>query len=262
MWRRITPVPEVDLDDLAFGDQLDSILNETGGEWHVYIKEIGGRVIYSRESREVINPASVIKVPLAIQFFQALDYPEEADINEYLSSHGFRGRTYMQLLSAMLVNSEEDATELLQEWVEDRISVKDSFARWWGALKTTYTPRRTTAEEISKIFESLYQGLWLLPEERQIILDLMSEYSPGDDTRLGLLNQYLPDDYRLFNKRGSNAQGIVIVGDVAVIEMGDRVYVVAMFGYPGPGDDSPTYDDLETAIEETVPSIWFYLSEQ
>jgi beta-lactamase class A len=261
MWRRITPLPEVNLDDLAFSDQLDVILNETGGDWHVYIKEIDGRVIYSRKSQEVINPASVIKVPLAIQFFQALGNPEENDILEYLSEHGVKGRTYMQLLRAMLVDSEEDATELLLDWVSARIHVKDTFARW-GALDTTYTPRRTTAEEISRIFEGLYEGLWLLPGERQIILDLMSEYSPGDDTRLGLINNYLPDGNNLFNKRGSVAKGFVVVGDVAIIEMGNRAYVVAMFGYPLPEDDLPTYDDLEAAIEEAVPLIWDYLNKQ
>lgn len=262
MWRRITPIPEANLDDLAFSDQLDAVLNETGGEWHVYIKEIGGRVIYARESQVVINPASVIKVPLAIQFFQALDRPQETDLVEYLSEHGVGGRTYMQLLSAMLVNSEEEATDVLQEWVEDRISVKDNFARWWGVIKTTYTPRRTTAEEISKILEGLYQGSSLSPEEKQIILDLMSEHTSGDDTRLGLLSEYLPDNYKLFNKRGSNAHRIVIVADVAIIEMGDRAYVVAMFGTPQLDDSGPTYEDLESAIEETVPFIWSYLNKQ
>jgi len=262
MWRRITPIPEVDLDDLAFGDRLDAVLDETGGEWHVYIKEIGVRVIYARDSREVINPASVIKVPLAVQFFQTLDTPEETDLIAYLSEHGVGGRTYMQLLRAMLVNSEEEATDLLQEWVEDRISVKDNFARWWGALKTTYTPRRTTAEEISKIFEGLYQGSGLLPQERQIILDLMSEYTSGDDTRLGLIKDYLPDGYKLFNKRGSNVKGAVIVADAAILEMGEKAYVVAMFGYPGAGASSPTYDDLEATIEEAAPMIWSYLSQQ
>jgi hypothetical protein len=168
----------------------------------------------------------------------------------------------MQLLRAMLVKSEEEATDLLQEWVEDRISTEDNFARWWGVLKTTYTPRRTTAEEMSKIFEGLYQGSGLLLQERQIILDLMSEYTPGYDTRLGLINQYLPDGYKLFNKRGSNVKGAVIVADAAILEMGEKAYVVAMFGYPGAGASTPTYDDLEATIEEAAPLIWSYLSQQ
>jgi beta-lactamase class A len=260
MWRRITPFPEVNFDDLAFSDRLDSILNETGGEWHVYIKEVEGRVIYSRESQEVVNPASIIKVPLAIQFFQALNYQQNIDLNEYLSTHGVKGRTYMQLLTAMLVDSEEDATELLLDWVGDRIHIKDTFSRW-GALETTYLPRRTTAEEISNIFEGLYKGLWLLPEERQIILDLMGSYSSGDDTRLGLINEYLPDDYNLYNKRGSVAKGFVVVADIAIIDLENTAYIVAMFGYPESGGKLPTYDDLEATIEETVPLIWYYLNQ-
>ena len=99
-----------------------------------------------------------------------------------------------------------------------------------------------------------------MPGEREIILDLLDQYTSGDNTRLGLISDFLPDDFNLFNKRGSVAKGFVVVADVAIIEMGDRAYVVSMFGYPRAVDDRPTYDDLEAAIEEAAPLIWKYLS--
>ena len=261
MWRRLTPIPAINLDDLAFGEKLDTILDKAGGDWHVYIKEIDDRVIYSREAAEIIHPASVIKVPLAIQFFQALDYQEEDDIIEFLSERGTGGRTYMQLLRAMLVDSEEDASDILEDWVDDRVIVEDIFAKW-GTLETTFYPRRTTAEEISKIFEGLYQSLWLTPDERDIILDLLAEYTSGDDSRLGVIWEKLPEDYSFFNKRGSIVHGRVVVADVAIIEAGDKAYVVALFGYLGLEDNAPTYDDLEATIEEAALWIWEYINQQ
>jgi hypothetical protein len=53
MWRRLSTFPEVNLDDVAFSDQLDSVLNESGGEWYGYIKEIDGRVVFSREAQDL-----------------------------------------------------------------------------------------------------------------------------------------------------------------------------------------------------------------
>jgi hypothetical protein len=260
MWRRLTPIPEQNSNDLAFGHGLDAILDKVGGEWHVYIKEIDGRVIYSRKADEIVHPASIIKVPLAIQFFQALDYQDD-DIREFLSKRGVGGRTYLQLLEAILVVSEENATQILENWVEDRFEIKDVFAKW-GVLETSLSPRKTTAEEMGWIFEGLYQGEWVKPEEREIILELMSEVSSSDDTRLGVILDDLKEDDKFFNKRGSLVNGRIIAADVAIIEIGDGAFIIALFGYPGSEDVTPTYDDLEAAIEEVAPVIWEYLSQQ
>lgn len=261
MWRRLTPIPEENLDDLAFSDTLDSVLKEYGGEWNVLIKEIDGRIIYSRQADDLIHPASVIKVPLAIQFFKALNYQGEDDLHQYLSERGIKGRTYLQLIRAMLVDSEEAATNILYEWVNERIHIVDVFARW-GVLDTAYKPRISTAEEMGILFEGLYQGMWLEPKEREIILDLLAEYTLSDDTRLGVIRQLLPGDSRFYNKRGSILEGRIVVADVAVIEVGDKAFLVAMFGYPGEEDLAPFYEKLETVIENAAYVIWEYLSQQ
>jgi beta-lactamase class A len=261
MWRRLTPIPEENLDDLAFSDTLDSVLKEYGGEWNVLIKEIDGRIIYSRQADDLIHPASVIKVPLAIQFFKALNYQGEDDLHQYLSERGIKGRTYLQLIRAMLVDSEENATNILYEWVNERIHIVDVFARW-GVLDTAYKPRISTAEEMGILFEGLYQGMWLEPKEREIILDLLAEYTLSDDTRLGVIRQLLPGDSHFYNKRGSILKGRIVVADVAVIEVGDKAFLVAMFGYPGEEDLAPFYEKLETVIENAAYVIWEYLSQQ
>lgn len=260
LWRRLTPVPEPNFNDLAFGQELDAIFDAVGGDWYAYIKKVDERVIYSREVDEIIHPASVIKVPLAMLFFHALDY-QDGDIYEYLSERGTGGRTYQQLLTAMLVESEENATQIIENWLNDRIDVKDTFAKW-GVLDTSISPRRTTAEEMGWIFEGLYQGNWVKPEEREIILELLSEFTPSDNTRLGVIQNFLNREDRFFNKRGSLIKGRVIVADVAIIEIDDEVFVIALFGHPGTEDETPTFDDLEAAIEEAAPVIWEYLSQE
>lgn len=260
MWRRLTPIPEQNLDDLAFGLDLDSIFDNVGGDWHVYIKEVGDRVIYSRNADEIIHPASIIKVPLAIQFFHALDYQGD-ELREYLSERGVDGRTYMQLLEAMLVVSEEDAAQILEKWIDDQINVKDVFAKW-GMLNTSFSPRRSTGEEIGRIFEGLYLGEWVTAEEREIILELMAEFTSNDNTRLGVIQDNLNPNDKFFNKRGSiNRQGIS-VADAAIVEIGGDAFILAIFGYPEYGEMAPTYDELEAAIEDAALVIWEYLSQQ
>ena len=101
-----------------------------------------------------------------------------------------------------------------------------------------------------------------MPSERDIVMELLSEYTPGDDSRLGVIREKLPEEHNFINKRGSIVSGYVAVADVAIIEMGDRAYVVAMFGYIGLEDNPPTYDELDATIEEAAPLIWEYLNQQ
>jgi len=257
LWRPISLIEDKSPEILTFDGAMEAIFEEYGGDWHVIFKEVDGEVIYSRRARDRIHPASTIKVPIAMLLFKAFDDQMPRNLQEHLAERGTGGRTYEQLLRAMLVVSEEDATEILVEWIEERLMIRDTLEEW-GLTETTINPRRTTAEETARILEGLYQGLWIEPQARGLILELMSEYTSSDDGRLGVIRDQLSNG-NIYNKRGSLASEWVIVADTAIIEYREKAYIVALFGYPNDEGDT-TYEDLETAIEEAAQLIRDYIT--
>jgi hypothetical protein len=154
----------------------------------------------------------------------------------------------------MLVISEEGAAQTLEDWVSAWVYPPDVLEAW-GFPTTQLTPRRSTAEEIAGIFEGLYSGELIAPEGREIILNYLSAYTPNDDTRLGALREYLPSGSQFYNKRGSLADNLLIVADVAIIEVGDKAYILAFFALPS--DSEPTtYEALDAAIAEAGQAFW------
>ena len=58
--------------DPPIDEQIDQIIAQSGGRWHIIIKEVDGNILYSRLPDQRINIASVVKVPFALLFFEAL----------------------------------------------------------------------------------------------------------------------------------------------------------------------------------------------
>lgn len=260
LWRPTSPIPDPSPEESAFRNRMDKVFELYGGEWHVLVKEIDGKVLYALNANEVIHPASIIKVPEAMLFFEALRQREIDDLRLFLVEHGTGGMTYKHLLHEMLVNSDEEATEIVLEYIEEYFRTTQKLEEW-GYQYTTINPRRTTVTEISRLFEELWLNQRLTHEEGKIILEFLAEYSEGDETRLGVVREMMPVGSHYYSKRGSLVVRQVIVAEAAIFEVGDRAFLVSIFGYRGTEEDAPTYDDLEDAIEDAAWVIWDYIED-
>ena len=181
------------------------------------------------------------------------------DFADYLKK-GIDGRSYKQLMRSMLVNSEEAATDSLEKAILNNHLDEQKILQKWGASHTYINVRQSTAFEMASLFEGLYVGRCVSVTPRQIILDYMQAYTPGDDLRLGEIRQYLPPSYPFFNKRGTITDGFLVVADTAIVQiptrLGDKEYVVAAFAYQG--DNKTTYSRLEYALGRIAVLLWQY----
>lgn len=237
---------------------LDALLRENRGEWHALIRNIteaGDRDIYTRATEDMIHPASVIKVPIAMLFFSWAEKQKEG-LGSVLKK-GLAGRSYEQLLRAMLVNSEEAATATLASFIEKNLpgGSKRVLADW-KLSEISISPRKATVGAMTNIFEDLFRGKLIGQESREKILGWLAEHTESDETRLGLIKKSLPPGWKvnIYNKRGSIAEGIVVVADAGIIEftMPDgqkKTYVAEFFGYPG---KAATYQSLHDTIGEAA----------
>jgi beta-lactamase class A len=259
-----TPAPALVADPTADGkallaDQINQTLSTYGGDWNILIRADGSQTMYSHSSDQIVHVASIIKVPVAMLFFKMLEEQgvSPSDYPTYLSTRGV-GRTYQQLLKAMLVDSEESATGTLRTIITDSKMDVTTPLQSWGAIHTNISKRHSTPDDIARLYESLYFGKAISPEGRKIILDYMSVYTPNDDTRLGVLRTSLPAGAQFYNKRGTVTEGILVVGDAALFtwpqDGKEKVYVVVILSYPG---DPPVSDvKLVKGIEAIAHQFW------
>jgi len=255
------PVPhatrdEVKTSDFALlGEEIDRITAQVGGRWHIIIKEINGPYIYVRQPDRRINIASIVKVPIALLFFKSLESQGISDdlLQEYIQSRGTGGRTFDQLLGAMLVKSEEDATEILDKYIRSFYNVPAQKAEW-ELSGMDLVARRYTAAGVASVFERFYQGNLVSPVARELILAYLSEYTSSDEVRIGSISKLLPDGFTIFNKRGSLLTPYV-VADCAIIENANGVdYILIMFAYQG--EPETTYELLEQAQSKIALAFW------
>jgi beta-lactamase class A len=240
---------------------IDQIITQSGGRWHIVIKEVNGPPFYTLLIEQRINIASVVKVPLAMLFFVALEEKgvTEYELIEYIQSTGPGGRTFDQLLNAMLVKSEEDATEMLTEYIGNNLNIPAQLQEW-QLHGIDLEARRYTAEGVASLYERLYKGEFVSPTAQRLILGYLSKYTPNDDGRIGTLRDLIPESYQIYNKRGSLTTPYV-VADSAILENPDGSdYIITIFAYNS--EPKTTYERLDQAIGEIALAFWEYISQE
>jgi hypothetical protein len=245
------------VDIAANAINLDDIFIE--GHWNILIKEVGGEILYSQNTTEIFKPASMIKVPAALLTMKVIEEKNPTDLAAYLQENSFDGRTFIDLLTSALVNSEEDAAYELISFVNssgiDPRQVLDD----WDAPHTTLIPKETTATDMGNLMEGLYTGAILSSEARQILLDLLSTYSEVDDTCIAIL----PDTYTIYDKVGIISDPILIGDTAIVITPSGKAYFLIYLGSPESYETSyVSMSNLTNMIENSIRTLFEILAEE
>ncbi len=253
------PLKKWDAGDAALTASINGILDKTGGEWHILIKKTDGERLYARSIHEKIHIASAIKIPIALLFFKSIEDDAE-NLPEYLTSHAMDGRSYEQLLYAMLVNSEESATgSLYNVIIRNRLNIEETLHAW-GIEDINIPYRKATLYDLSLILEGLYQHHFVSAEASEMIINLMGVYTENDDIRTGVLKEYFPQA-KIYNKRGTLTAEFLVIGDIAIIEIEEEDYLFLIFGLQDK-NLSMNNTELNDTIEEIMRAFGKYLQEQ
>ena len=240
---------------------LDEIFQSGPGRWYAEIREQGGQNIYRFNPFEAIHPASTIKVPIAMAFMAWIESQQIADPLAYLLTKGTSGRTFQQLMHAMLVESEEEATEIIVAFLNPRWI--ESLWTNWEFSRTRLIPRRSSAFELLDFFAELHNGQWLSQNSRSYLLRLLATYSSNDETRIGLIKKSLPAYTTIYNKRGSLVEAPRILSDTGILSIpdssGDEIRKI-LFSFHGLGKDGASYESLESILDQAIHLFGDYLT--
>lgn len=249
--------------------EIERIVRESQGDWHVLITNLdNNEIIGESGSRIPHHAASVIKVPIAMAAMSQLESEakNEPDLKNILINRGHKGRTFDQLLSAMLVVSEEDATAELMDYLASKRQDTQKLINSWGADRTMLSYRRSTAEDTGRFFSHIYDFQtfrYLL--SHNYLLELLSRKTPGDTTKLNTLSGFGVEIDQIFNKRGSIAEsGTLVVADSGIVlvttdenKFNKKSFFVSLMGMPKRNGEVK-YETLETELLKFVEAFAKY----
>jgi hypothetical protein len=246
---------------------LNKMREQKGGDWNVYINEIGKGELFEWRNGIPYHSASTIKVPLSILALDVIKerYKDEISrdgLEATLKNRGYEGRTFNQLLSAMLVNSEELATENLASFTKSGMSLSEGF-RELGLQSTTYEPRRSTQKDMFKCWKTLFMGKYLDIDSTRYILGKLAEYTGNDDTLIGEVRKEFPNA-RQWNKRGTITDEITTVQDTGIIQIptveGGRYIYIGIAG-TSKTNKRIKYEEMRVFISSIMEDITKYIKE-
>lgn len=215
-----------------------------GVDWYVLIQDAStNQTIFELNPNTPFPPASMIKVPTALAVLSILE--DQGRTLDDLKAYGISGRNFNSLLEAMIVRSEESATDALEYFARggNQLRIKlDS----WGLTNTKYDPRVSTATELLTSLRLLNTNTVLTAENSQFLLTLMGTYTENDHILLGKLTEALPDCVFL-NKRGTMLRP-TIASDMGILSCGEHSWYLVVAGTPA-ADSTATFEDIQASIE-------------
>ncbi len=259
LWRPKAPIPDPSPEAETLAASVDRIIDQTGGIWHIQFSEVGGGSVYSRLADTRIYPASFNKLALAALFLNSLEAQGVEVSADYLKTQGFGGRSFDQLLRALLVNSDVVASELLRDWFPSSINPNDAI-RDLGYVNTLISPPQTTASEITRLLEELYMGELLQPSSRQFVLDLLSS---SEGTPLYVLKESLDPGDDFYTRHSTISEDHLTVADIAIFTYKEKTYSLAIIASPDfENNNKATYASLEKGVEQIAGTLMDFLKDQ
>lgn len=249
-----TVIPKTATPSPDLGQQIDQVLID-GVEWYVVIEPINGERLYARNTEESFAPASMIKIPTALVVLKILEF--RGDTVEDIQNYGI-GRNFADLVEAMVIRSEEQATESLEYFARGENRLRN-YLDWWGLKHTTFDPRRSTVEDLLLSLKLLNTQEALNKEFSDYLLELMSTYTENDGILLGAMLAELPQ-CTFYNKRGTLLNP-TIVSDMGILKCGDHGWYLVIAGTPSV-NSSATFEDIQQSIERFALVIANYIQTQ
>lgn len=270
LWRRKESTEPL-VENSVVQKYRDSFLNDMReqkkGEWNVYINEIGRGEVFEWRDGTPYHSASTIKVPISILAMQSIKQEYGKDIaigglESVLKTKGVDGRSFDQLISAMLVHSEENATESLANYSKKYMDVKEGFKQL-GMENTTYEPRRSTQKDLYECWKALFTNKAVDNDAKEYLVKKLGEFTENDDTLIGEVRKRFPGA-RQWNKRGTITSGMCTVQDTGIVEIptpsGRRYFYIGIAGTSKNGKEI-SYEDSVAFITSFMTKLSDYISE-
>ena len=179
--------------------------NDYSGIYAFYIYDLNGDYYYGANYQEVMQAASLIKLPVMIATFKEIN-EGKLDANKYLP-----------LIEAMGKRSDNSAfNELVKILGKERINKEITSL---GMSNTSLSENKTTPEEIGMFFKKLYKNEILDEKDSNTLMGFMTDTIFENWLRPGI-----PSEIKLVHKYGREVH---VVSDAGIVKS-DRPFIMVI----------------------------------
>lgn len=236
----LAPTPVVPGDTGAFLAGLQAYLAAAGGQYGVYLEELGTGRTVELGANSSMEAASVIKLPLALYLLHEVDLKQvNLDDAVQLQDQDFLGGTgtlygnahsgadfsYGDLLALLIQQSDNTAWQALDRALgSDKV---DAYAAAIGAGDCHQANDQCTAREAGHMLAQLARGRLLSPELTTRLLGLLETTAFNDR-----INYYLGTT-TVAHKVGMDGS---VMNDAGVVYLQGNAFVISIFTVTPDGD--------------------------
>jgi len=160
------------------------------GNWNINIFESGMGQVFEWRNSVPFRSNSAINLPLAVISLNLIKetYSEQIEkegLESFVKRMGYNGKTFEQLITSSLINSDKDASDLLARFCSSKKNLEKEFIKL-GLNSTKYESKRTSQRDIQKCWINIFTGENIDRDSSNLIKKILEEKSQIDE---GILNE-------------------------------------------------------------------------
>lgn len=233
---------------------LTELIDAAAGDWGVFVKTVNGPEELKLGENMVMTAASVIKLPVLIAYYQAVDSGKTDPEEEYVLTEADRweygtgsmqyqpaGTTYTYRQVAQLVANQSDnmGAEVLIKKLGGYAKAQQLVNKL-GLTKTNLKENEMTAAEAGGLFLQLAQGKLLTPDSRKELFANLTKTVNEDRIPAGV-----PEGVRVAHKFGSEAG---VVNDCGLVESQNPYVICILTTNVNVGEAEPLLPQISAAV--------------
>ncbi|MFH0943273.1 MAG: serine hydrolase [Candidatus Beckwithbacteria bacterium] len=203
---------------------VKQMLGDLAGSYGLYVEKLAGGEKFGINEGEVFTAASVIKLPILVVYYQAVDKNQLDPKTKYVLAEEDRlvygtgsmqnqpnGTKFSYQRIALLAANESDnmAAELLIKFLGGETKVQAKLTAL-GLKDTKIKENKTTPKEIADLLKRIYQGGLLSQNSREELMDNLTKTILEDRITAGV-----PSNIKVIHKFGSEGG---VVNDCGIVE--------------------------------------------
>jgi len=212
---------------------IEQLLEGKTGSYGVYVEKLGSGEKFGINENEIFTAASVIKLPILVAYYQAVDKGELNQTSTYVLVEKDRwaygtgsmqnqpeGTKYSYQRVAFLTANESDnmAAQILLKFLGGESKVQTTVNNW-GYKLIDIKENEITAKETADILKRIYKGELISQKSRQELTENLTNTVLEDRITAGV-----PSNIKVIHKFGSE---VGVVNDCGIVETKDP-YIICV----------------------------------
>lgn len=235
-------------------EPIDAVIAANGGDWFILLQELGGEMLYARQADTSVWVDNMVHLPATVLFLKAIEDTGVTEMKVYLTVNRDYETSLRQTLFEMLVyGNEASAASILSRIPKYGMNINQTLQAW-NMADTSIPNKMSSPKNLVTLLDGLASRSLLSEESTVMTYDMLDQ---GDKVS-NPLYKLAPEGSIIHDKQVAVSTSQAMLGELAVVEVGDSTYLLAIFGFNS--DKAPaTYASLAQSYARMAQAFWGYV---